>query len=92
MMDDLKDYLQTSTAARIEEQLLDDIAYTLSCGRTKFQWSASWQVTSVSDLLCALCSEKKKPVKSNGVPRLGFGKSCLLLRVKHSTGFRILKS
>lgn len=92
MMDDLKDYLQTSTASRIEEKLLDDIAYTLSCGRTKFQWSASWQVTSVSDLLCGLNSEKKKPVKSNGVPSLGFGKFSLPLRLKHSKGVRVLKS
>lgn len=80
MMDDLKEYLQMSRDARVEEQLLDDIAYTLSCGRTKFQWSAAWQVKSVSDLLCGLNSEKKKPVKSNGVPKLGFGKSCLPLR------------
>lgn len=92
MMDNLRDYLQTTTAAGIEERLLDDIAYTLSCGRTKFQWSASWQVTSVSDFLSTLSSEKKRPVKSNGVPRLGFGKPDLPLRVKHSTEIRVPKS
>lgn len=83
MIEALRNYLTTSMGGKDEDRLLDDLAYTLSRGRTKFPCSASLHVTSVSDLMSGLSPKNMKPVKSNRVPRLGFGESSLSLWNKH---------
>lgn len=82
MMEDLKGYLITATASTAREdqeegRLLDDVAYTLGRGRTRFSFSASLQATSVSELVSGLDSKSTKPLKSFEAPRLGFGELCL---------------
>lgn len=79
MIEALRDYLTTSMGRKDEDRLLDDLAYTLSRGRTRFPCSASLHVTSVSDLISGLSTERMKPFKNNRVPRLGFGESFLPL-------------
>lgn len=71
MAANLKDYL-TTTTIKDEGKFLDNLAYTLGERRTRFPWASAQSVQSVSSLVKAIESDKMKPARTTGRPRVGF--------------------
>lgn len=71
LADYLKDLLADPSTAK---NYLNDLAYTLAAKRTTFQWRSYYLSNSLEDLAQKLATESSllKPVRTRGVPSIGF--------------------
>ena len=70
----LKAYLEEvlTKAKIIDEQLLDDLAYTLGQKCSRFPWSMAIPACQLAELIRHLEPHKLKTTRSLGQPRVGF--------------------
>ncbi|KAI2787746.1 Highly reducing polyketide synthase azaB [Penicillium oxalicum] len=73
MGENLYDYVATTleNSRENEEQILDQLAFTLGQRRTRFAWTTAWSGSSLADVHARLGSARSTAERSTRAPRVG---------------------